>query len=358
MNLYINLYLNINICLYIVLAMDNNQSNINETADRLTNLLLDEMLRQVRETPSPSSRSSRRPPARNNGRINNNTNVSHRNFNNLLDTVYDMMHIYNNNMRDYNRNINQLMQFVLDAQSMIRTQQIQANWNSSPIGNLNPPNLQRQTAQTFTTSSPVRNSFTTPNNHFRWTNLGTTPVAGGGGTNNTTGLNNGSTNLLFSYMFEPLFNEQQNDNLRPMNREEINMNTRTFTYEENSLPEDRRSCPISMENFQVGDIVCEIRGCGHTFRRPALINWLRRSSLCPVCRYNIRTYQDNSANQSTNNEANLLDLSIFNVNGETNNPVYGPQPPPVPEPPAPAEPAVVVEDDDDVSDIEPDLSVD
>ena len=141
-----------------------------------------------------------------------------------------------------------------------------------------------------------------------------------------------------------------------MNREEINMNTRTFTYEENSLPEDRRSCPISMENFQVGDIICEIRGCGHTFRRPALINWLRRSSLCPVCRYNIRTYQDNSATQSTNNEANLLDLSNFNVNGETNNPVYGPQPPPDPEPPATAEPAAVV--DDDVSDIEPDLSVD
>lgn len=337
--------------------MDNNQSNINETADRLTNLLLDEMLRQVRETPTPSSRSSRRPPLRNNGRINSNTNASQRNFTSLLDTVYDMMHIYNNNIRDYNRNINQLMQFVLDAQSMIRTQQIQANWNNSPIGNLNPPNLQRQTAQTFTTPSPVRNSFTTPNSHFRWTNLGTTTAAAGGGTNNTTGLNNGSTNLLFSYMFEPLFNEQQNDNLRPMNREEINMNTRTFTYEENSLPEDRRSCPISMENFQVGDIICEIRGCGHTFRRPALINWLRRSSLCPVCRYNIRTYQDNSATQSTNNEANLLDLSNFNVNGETNNPVYGPQPPPDPEPPATAEPAVV-EDDDDVSDIEPDLSVD
>ena len=35
--------------------MDNNQSNINETADRLTNLLLDEMLRQVRETPTPSA---------------------------------------------------------------------------------------------------------------------------------------------------------------------------------------------------------------------------------------------------------------------------------------------------------------
>jgi len=351
--------------------MDNNQSNINETADRLTNLLLDEMLRQVRETPTPSSRPSRRPPGRNNGRINNNTNVqnrsvnvSQRNFTNLLDTVYDMMHIYNNNIRDYNRNINQLMQFVLDAQSMIRTQQIQANWNSSPIGNINPPNLQRQTAQTFTTPNPVPDSFATPNNHFRWTNLGTT-AAGGGGTNNTTGLNNGSTNLLFSYMFEPLFNEQQNDNLRPMNRDEINMNTRTFTYEENSLPEDRRSCPISMENFQLGDIVCEIRGCGHTFRRPALINWLRRSSLCPVCRYNIRTYHENSANQSTNNnnnnEPNLLDLSIFNVNGETNNTVYGPQPPsPVPEPPAPAtaDSTVSVEDDEDVSDIELDLSVD
>jgi hypothetical protein len=42
-----------------------------------------------------------------------------------------------------------------------------------------------------------------------------------------------------------------------------------------------------LEQFQVGDVICEIRGCGHKFKRPNLMNWLRRNNRCPVCRYDL-----------------------------------------------------------------------
>jgi hypothetical protein len=109
---------------------------------------------------------------------------------------------------------------------------------------------------------------------------------------------NGGSNLIdsdfiFTYLFDPLIpNEAPNENTRPMPQEEILRTTRTFSYIRDSLPEDKRICPIGMDTFQHGDILCEMLGCSHIFRRPAIMNWLRRSSQCPVCRYNIRTYQD------------------------------------------------------------------
>ena len=55
------------------------------------------------------------------------------------------------------------------------------------------------------------------------------------------------------------------------------------------MSEPITTCPISMEDFQVGDVLCEIIGCRHVFKRPALMRWFRRSSQCPVCRYDLFT---------------------------------------------------------------------
>ena len=47
-------------------------------------------------------------------------------------------------------------------------------------------------------------------------------------------------------------------------------------------------CPVSMENFEANDIIIRIRHCGHIFKHNSLLEWFRTSSLCPVCRHNIR----------------------------------------------------------------------
>lgn len=47
-------------------------------------------------------------------------------------------------------------------------------------------------------------------------------------------------------------------------------------------------CPISLEDFVLGDELCEIRNCHHVFKWTNLQHWFSRHSNCPVCRYDIR----------------------------------------------------------------------
>jgi hypothetical protein len=68
---------------------------------------------------------------------------------------------------------------------------------------------------------------------------------------------------------------------------EIQRNTRRFVY---SLSGERLfdvRCPISLEDFQEGDQLCQIVGCGHVFKHSHLISWFSRNTRCPVCRYNL-----------------------------------------------------------------------
>jgi hypothetical protein len=84
--------------------------------------------------------------------------------------------------------------------------------------------------------------------------------------------------------------QQQN---RILSREEIARETMTYGFTEEMIIYDNQTgeptnvCPISLEAFQVGDVVCEIRGCRHKFKRPSLITWLRRNTKCPVCRFDL-----------------------------------------------------------------------
>lgn len=69
----------------------------------------------------------------------------------------------------------------------------------------------------------------------------------------------------------------------------------TFTY---SPTEESHTCPITLEPIQEGDEVCRIRHCGHMFKRPAIEGWFLQNVRCPVCRYDIRDYQEDiSGNQ-------------------------------------------------------------
>jgi hypothetical protein len=46
-------------------------------------------------------------------------------------------------------------------------------------------------------------------------------------------------------------------------------------------------CPISLEDFVLGDELCEIRNCHHIFKWTNLQSWFSRNSICPVCRFDI-----------------------------------------------------------------------
>jgi len=46
-------------------------------------------------------------------------------------------------------------------------------------------------------------------------------------------------------------------------------------------------CPICLEDFQVGENICQIIQCGHIFKESELTRWFERHSVCPVCRCDV-----------------------------------------------------------------------
>ena len=84
--------------------------------------------------------------------------------------------------------------------------------------------------------------------------------------------------------------------------------TRRVRYSDITRPVNT-TCPITMEDFHENDNVMVIRQCGHTFHPDSLLNWFRTNCRCPVCRFDIRDYNQghgNSAYQAVDASFNLL----------------------------------------------------
>jgi hypothetical protein len=123
-----------------------------------------------------------------------------------------------------------------------------------------------------------------------------------------------------------------NPPVRGISREQIANNTTTYGYtnemRESEVDASENICPISLEPFQVGDVICEIRGCGHKFKRPNLMNWFRRNPRCPVCRYDVNADAIPVAeipNENADLQASLSDMLqslITNSLDASGNPLY------------------------------------
>jgi len=100
---------------------------------------------------------------------------------------------------------------------------------------------------------------------------------------------------------------------------QIEISTRIVRYSDILSPRNR-SCPISLENFNDSDLVTIIRFCGHIFNSEELNTWFRSNCRCPVCRYDIRTFNDiPSSDILGNNTTNINENENIERNEETNN---------------------------------------
>ena len=125
--------------------------------------------------------------------------------------------------------------------------------------------------------------------------------------------------MNISFWEFPLNNAARNNERANLSREQISSNTLTYGYTNemhaSEVDASGNVCPISLEQFQVGDVICEIRGCGHKFKRPNLMNWLRRNSRCPVCRYDLMTNRETETTPVVEipNENADLQASLSNI---------------------------------------------
>jgi len=78
-------------------------------------------------------------------------------------------------------------------------------------------------------------------------------------------------------------------------------------------------CPISLENFNDNDTVTVIRYCGHIFNTEQLNTWFRSNCRCPICRYDVRTYNSNTSPETpTDVETNEQTTQQPNINNTSN----------------------------------------
>lgn len=93
--------------------------------------------------------------------------------------------------------------------------------------------------------------------------------------------------------------------------EQINNATETIIYNENDNYMNT-SCPISLDVFRVGDDLCRIKYCSHLFKKNALMRWFQVNVVCPVCRYDIRNYENETSYPIVRNNLSNAIRSILN----------------------------------------------
>lgn len=141
-------------------------------------------------------------------------------------------------------------------------------------------------------------------------------------TNNLSNANNLSFQILYNSLpdisysiefYDISLNDPFFDSVRPVPSEtQIDRAIiQTLRYSDIISPVND-ICPITREPFTDNSAVSVIRHCKHIFNRTELTNWFRYNCVCPVCRYDIRDYPENSNSNSNNNN------NTFNNNSQNN----------------------------------------
>jgi hypothetical protein len=94
------------------------------------------------------------------------------------------------------------------------------------------------------------------------------------------GLNNHSN--VMRWIVAP--NGFEDSEQQGLTMDEIRSCTDSLIYQEGMEGLLSNVCPITMEDFVVGDRLLQLRDCRHAFRERELVEWFQRHHTCPVCR--------------------------------------------------------------------------
>jgi len=214
---------------------------------------------------------------------------------------------YNNNISDYNSNIRRFLDLI---SSINYNNNHNTNNNNNHNTNNNRNNRHHRHNENIreNTRQHTRQYFSHSHN-----NLNIPNTTSSFGSNQTIF----PPSQLFSYFLPNTPRTFTNVIVRPTERQ-ITDATQLINYSENETY-NNTSCPITMEEFDDGEQICQIKHCGHNFREDALRNWFRTNVRCPVCRYDIRDY---IVTDPSNNISNIMEDVLTdddNVTGFNNN---------------------------------------
>jgi hypothetical protein len=218
--------------------------------------------------------------------------------NNMRDyntNFYSMINDYNYTMNEYNRNIDNLIDLLIMTQRDLNSlRQNDANDNY-----INRDNIIHNTRRNYQNN---RRTLLNPLRHFPQ------PRA-----HNPLSRND----RFHTYLFTLPLNVRENNNVDRLTNQQIENSTEVVSYS-SQISEIR--CPISWEDFTIGERVCQIKHCKHTFKTTPLMDWFSRNTSCPVCRYDLRNYREQSnANPRIDVSNNVLESIIDNYDNENEN---------------------------------------
>jgi len=257
------------------LGFDNNTTSGENRRTSRTNSLVDE-LNDIPINPDsiPVIRTSNEHPSSLDDQIRRNQN-----------SIRDIIDNYNDNTTQYNRNMDRWImsyndnfhQYQHNTEHIIRLlQEFQSHIIQihSRTNIANPPATRFVNSSRANTRTGIRYTTHNNTNPINWTEF--------------IPLRYNSTRYL--------------DNR--LTQAQIDLSTQIIEYDENM---DEERCPISWEDFVVGEQICQIKECEHIFKSTSLLNWLRTNSHCPVCRYDLRTYNGTTpgrVSRTTSNRSN------------------------------------------------------
>jgi hypothetical protein len=244
-----------------------------------------------------------------------NTNT-HTDWNTLMvrqqNLMREVLYDFNNSYSEYTRQYTQIIQvlremnqiLLLNMENTHAAATASANTQSTqqpaphttPIGTSS--RRPRATAAQSSTSRPTSRTTGLGGR----TNGSSSSLSGLAGSTYRVAANPFQT-FLSNYVF-PIriqYSDLSDNEIPPLTSQEIENATEMVTYGRHM---NEMRCPISWEEFQVGERIIKIRHCGHIFKTSGLINWLRSNSQCPVCRYNLREYAASRAVASERRERN------------------------------------------------------
>ena len=108
-------------------------------------------------------------------------------------------------------------------------------------------------------------------------------------------------------LYQPRFNQTQFTDvvIRPTQLQ-IDNATEIITYHD-SIELLNTQCPITMADFQDGDIIRRIHQCRHSFNNESILGWFRENVRCPVCRFDIREHVNDTNNEPDDNNETETD---------------------------------------------------
>ena len=211
---------------------------------------------------------------------------NNRNTNDHLNANNDTNNNDNNNTVTRGENIQNTLYSNIESNDSNNTSRATINnnffdtLNRYGLSNFSPINRIRRTNNDDSTIDSIDNSMLR-NQRRRYDSTNVTRSSVGNELNSSI---DSLYNIFINY-----YTEEDSILTTGASQEEIDRATRSTRFG-NIINPQNASCYITLETFTDDDNVVMIRHCNHIFKPECINIWLLRNSLCPVCRYDIKTY--------------------------------------------------------------------